>query len=186
MTAYQFFPCAEARAAHLQGRWNDAIPIYMANRVQLDQWVSNEKNQLGMRAIVQNAMGAESGRPEAAQLGKQIATKVASQIGDLYGSIREDSTYFLGVAKFEQQDYKAATNWFAKSYLEKYPEGRWTSSARYHLGRCAEATGDNTKAIEYYTMTGKSLQSAGNLVRARRLGWDPSAASPSAATETAP
>jgi hypothetical protein len=188
LTPYQFLPCAEARTAHLQGRWADAIPIYMANRVQFEQWVSHEKNQMGMRAIVANAMGAEASRPDAGKVAQQIAAKVAAQAGDLYSSIREDSTYFLGVAKFEQQDYKASTNWMAKSYLEKYPEGRWAASARYHLGRCAEAQGDTAKAIEYYTMTDKSLQAAGNRVRARRLGWDPAAttAAPSSPTETAP
>jgi hypothetical protein len=172
LTTYQFFSCAEARTAHLQGKWTEAIPLYMANRVQFEQWVSSERNQTGMRATVANALGADAARPEVAKdLAPQLAVKVASQVSELYDSIREDCTYFLGVAKFEQQDYKASTNWMAKSYLEKYSDGRWTSSARYHLGRCAEAQHDIARAIEYYTMQDDSPQTAGNLIRARRLGW---------------
>jgi TolA-binding protein len=83
--------------------------------------------------------------------------------------MREDCTYFLGTAKFEQHDYKAAISWMAKSYLEKYPNGRWASGARYHLGRCAEAQHDIGTAVQYYSMTDSSPQSSGNLIRARRL-----------------
>jgi hypothetical protein len=170
LTAYQFFSSAEARTAHLQGKWTDAIPVYMSNRVQLDQWLANDRNQAGIRMIVSNALGPDAARPEVAkEAAPPIAAKVLSEVGELHRKIREDSTYFLGIAKFEQQDYNAATNWLAKSYLEKYPDGRWVSSARYHLARCAEAQGDTARAIDYYTMPDKSLQFPGNLIRARRL-----------------
>jgi len=93
------------------------------------------------------------------------------QIVELHGWIREDSTYFLGLAKFEQRELETAATWLGKSYLEKHATGRWVSSARYNLGRCAEARNDAALAIESYTAESTSPQAAGNLVRARRLGW---------------
>jgi hypothetical protein len=100
----------------------------------------------------------------------------------LYKWIREDSTYFLGVLKFEQRQYEPATKWLANSYLEHYPEGKWASGARYLLGRCAEAQNDREGAISYYTIPDATAQGVGNLIRARRLGWVPEPA----AAETSP
>jgi hypothetical protein len=168
LAIYQYFSCSEARTLQLQRKWPEAIPLYLANRIHIDQWMADNRNQVAMRNMVANALGADTGRPEVA---REIAAKVATRVGDLYNSVREDSTYFLGTAKFEQQDYRAATSWMAKSYLEKYPDGRWASGARYHLARCAEAQNDTAKAIEYYTMSDNSPQADGNRVRARRLGW---------------
>jgi tetratricopeptide (TPR) repeat protein len=88
-----------------------------------------------------------------------------------YNWVREDSTYFLGLIKFEQGEYEPSVNWLAKSYLERYPDGKWACGARYHLGRCAEAQQDYAKAIEYYTQDDTCPQGPGNVIRARRLGW---------------
>jgi hypothetical protein len=90
--------------------------------------------------------------------------------------VREDSTYFLGLAKYEQREYVAATNFLDTLYLRRYPEGRFTAGARYNLGRCAEAQQDIDQAVALYTVRDTNPQSVGNLIRARRLGWKPEAA----------
>ena len=169
LTPYQFFPGSDARAAHLHGHWRDAIPIYLENRVSFPEWTSQERNRIGFRTLAANASKKDRTPDE---MGQELAAKVP----ELYNLIREDSTYFLGVAKFEQREYEPAANWMGKSYLEKYPEGRWRASALYHLGRCAEAQQNFEKAIEYYTQDRTSPQAHGNLIRARRLGWKPDAA----------
>jgi hypothetical protein len=166
LTLYQFFSCSEARTSHLHSNWAEAIPLYMSNRIPFQQWIAAERNQVGIRAVIANAAGAEHTKQEIMQ---EVAMKVVSVAPDLYASIREDCTYFLGTAKFEQHDYKAATSWMARSYLEKYPEGRWVSGARYHLGRCAEAQNDIETAVQFYSMSDNSPQAVGNLIRARRL-----------------
>jgi hypothetical protein len=92
----------------------------------------------------------------------------------IYGRIRQDSTYFLGLIKLEQGEYEPAMNWLGKSYLERYPtfpQGLWVSGARYNLGRCSERQNDTDKAIENYTTDVPGPQRTGNLIRARRLGW---------------
>ncbi len=92
----------------------------------------------------------------------------------IYSRIRQDSTYFLGLIKMEQQEYEPAMNWLGKSYLERYPtfpQGLWVSGARYNLGRCSERQDDIAKAIENYTTDVPGPQRIGNLIRARRLGW---------------
>lgn len=171
LTPYQFFPGSDARVAHLHGHWKVAIPVYMGNRVSFQEWRRVERNRIGLQAVAINASKKEPPLEEVIQ-------ELVGKLTDLYSGIREDSTYFLGVAKFEQHEYEPAANWMGKSYLEKYPEGRWTASALYHLGRCAEAQNDFEKAIEYYTRDRTSPQAHGNLIRARRLGWKPDLALP--------
>lgn len=166
LTPYQFFAGIDARVAHLHGRWKDAIPVYMGNRVSILEWATMKRNQVGLESIVMNVSTSEKDVEGARK-------ELAAQVPDLYGQIREDSTYFLGVAKFEQHEYEPAANWLGKSYLERYGEGRWKAGALYHLGRCAEAQKDIEKAIEYYTTERTSPQSHGNLLRARRIGWKP-------------
>jgi hypothetical protein len=89
-----------------------------------------------------------------------------------YERAREDSTYFLGLVKFEEREYGPAGEW-GKRYLQRYPSGVWVAGVNYYLGRCAEAQQDSAKAIEYFTAPDPSRQGIGNLVRARRLGWTP-------------
>lgn len=92
----------------------------------------------------------------------------------IFGRIRQDSTYFLGLIKMEQQEYDPAINWLGKSYLERYPtfpQGLWAPGARYNLARCNERQNDAAKAIENYTAEVPEPQRTGNLIRARRLGW---------------
>jgi hypothetical protein len=150
----------------------------MGNRISFSDWARMQRNQAGMESIVVNASKYEK-KPDA------VIQELATKIPDLYSMIREDSTYFLGVAKFEQHEYEPAANWMGKSYLEKYPGGRWTAGALYHLGRCAEAQKNVEKAIEFYTQDRTSAQAHGNLVRARRLGWKPDFTAPVPAEPTA-
>jgi hypothetical protein len=171
LTPYEFFPGFNARIAHLHGRWKESIPVYMGNRVPFMDWTMLKRNQDGLSAIVASASRNE--KPT-----EDVIKELAAKVPDLYSLIREDSTYFLGVAKFEQHEYEPAANWMGKSYLEKYPDGRWAASALYHLGRCAEAQKDIEKAIEYYTKDRTSPQAHGNLIRARRLGWKPDSGPP--------
>jgi hypothetical protein len=171
LTPYQFFGGSDVRAAHLHAHWQDAIPEYLANRVSMAEWSLQEKNRMGLRAIAVNAS-------KQAPMSEKLGQEVAACVPDLYDRIREDSTYFLGVAKFEQGDYKSAANWMGKSYLETYPNGRWASGALYHLGRCSEAQQDFEKAITFYTRDRASAQAHGNLIRARRLGWKPNESTP--------
>jgi tetratricopeptide (TPR) repeat protein len=153
-----FTKALDARQAHLNGRFSDAIQLYMANRA------------------TQPPAAPQSNDAQVAAIHKQAV--------QLFSFIREDSTYYLGLIKFQQREFAPAASWMGRSYLERYPDGRWVPNALYHLGRCAEAEGDKGKAIEYYTRDRSTPQTPGNLIRARRLGWQPEAPDASAAGAT--
>ncbi|MBI3463716.1 MAG: hypothetical protein HY000_11770, partial [Planctomycetes bacterium] len=101
----------------------------------------------------------------------------APQMRQYYERMREDSTYFLGQVKFEQEEYGPAIEW-GRRYLQRYPSGDWVVSVNYLLGRCAEAQEDSAKAIEYFTVPNPGPQGLGNLLRARRFGWKPESPAP--------
>jgi len=178
MTAYQFLTGIDARVAHMQGRWTDAIPLYMGNRIAFFEWLAVQRNQDGFKAIAFHASAPEAPQPD-------VVATIASKMQEIYESLREDCTYFLSVAKFEQCEHEPAISW-ASNYLAKYPNGKWTAGARFHLARCAEAQKDVAKAIEYYTADRDSPQAIGNMIRARRLGWKPDTAENTSDVKTIP
>ena len=166
LTPYQHFTLADARMLHLQGNMREAIPLYMSNRVRLDDWIAQDRNRVGIRSLA--AFASRQDPPL-----REVVERVTSNITKLYESVREDCTYFIGVAKYDQHELPAAVNWLDKSYLEKHPEGRWASSSHFHLALCALAQHDDAVAIEHFTAPISSPQAYGNLLRARRLGWNP-------------
>ena len=83
--------------------------------------------------------------------------------------VRQDSSYWLGLVVFQQQDYPTAVFFFNKGTLGESPNGPWTAGARYNLGRTYEATGELAKAIAEYEADASSPQSVGSRLRARLL-----------------
>ncbi|MGD9721685.1 MAG: tetratricopeptide repeat protein [Pirellulales bacterium] len=81
---------------------------------------------------------------------------------------KQDASFWLGLVCFEQEQYPAAVDFFAKRTLEATPDGPWTPSARYNLARTYEALGRTDEAIALYEAD-DSPQSHGNKLRARRL-----------------
>jgi len=155
-----------ARVAHLTGHYTKdfkkAIEYYMQRRL-------NPTPEIILKI--------SSGIVELSLLGKQVSgpVQILPEHRDaalrIYSRMREDFTYFLGLLKYEQGEYRVAKQWLNNLYLKRYKKGRWVDAAHYLLGRCAEAEGDKEAAIKYYTMPTRSLQKVGNLIRARRCGW---------------
>ena len=81
---------------------------------------------------------------------------------------KQVASLWLGLIAFEEQDYPVAIDYFAKRTLEAVPDGPWTASAQYNLGRAYEANGQLQQAIELYD-DDDSPQRQGNVLRARRL-----------------
>ncbi len=98
---------------------------------------------------------------------------------DVIGIGKQDASYWLGLIVFEEaarggkddaarKNYEVALDYFQKRVLEQYPDGIWTSGARYNLGRTYEALGQNAEARAAYEAD-QGPQRHGNLLRARGL-----------------
>ncbi len=86
----------------------------------------------------------------------------------VWETAKQDASYWLGLIKFEQQEYAVAKDYFDLRVLKATPEGPWTGGAHYNLGRCYEALSLLPEAIDTY-QSDSSPQKHGNRLRARRL-----------------
>jgi tetratricopeptide (TPR) repeat protein len=99
---------------------------------------------------------------------------VTKEFSDGYQRMRDDAVFWLGTVSFQQGAYQTAIQYFGPMTLEAYPDGPWTSAARYNLARCYEALGKYPEAIKLY-QADKSPQRFGNQLRALELKQKPSA-----------
>ena len=97
---------------------------------------------------------------------KQVETSEATpaqieeyrgRIEAIFERIKLNASFWLGTIAFERGEYQSASRYFQTRVLESASENRWTSTAKYNLGRCWEAIAirDNDldakyKAIEIY------------------------------------
>ncbi len=138
------FPLVYARMKQLHGELPEAVEEYVSFR------------------FVDHPMG----------LDKKPMHPAEQQALDIY------ATYFLGLCRLEQGHADQA-EFFFKETLKLLPEPgrgqpyynmfRWGAQA--NLGRLYEASGDDARAIAYYTQFDPTTQQHGNLVRARELVW---------------
>ena len=96
------------------------------------------------------------------------AARITEEEKLLAMSIKQDASYWLGLAQYERGAYDTAIDYFLTRSLEAFPGGTWENGARYNLGRAYESIGDLDRAITLYR-SGNSPQKHGNLLRARRL-----------------
>jgi hypothetical protein len=106
-------------------------------------------------------------RPSARDLGA-----ISNEVGQaLWDRAKQDATYWLGLIAteaVERDRSNTAIDFFEKRTLEAFPNGRWTSGARYNLARVYEKSGNLERAIELYEGD-DSPQQHGSRLRARRL-----------------
>ena len=148
------FPLLYARIKQLRGELPEAISDYVSFRFSDSTTFVTDKNQL-------------------------IPTPVQEGL-DVY------SSYYLALAHLERNNLGQAELMFRK-VLEMLPEPsarvpfysmfRW--GAHTNLARIYEAQGDSRSAIAHYMAPQPTMQSHGNMLRARELVWDdPMAAVP--------
>jgi tetratricopeptide (TPR) repeat protein len=86
----------------------------------------------------------------------------------LFEAAKQNASLWLGIIAYDEGNYSVAIDYFKKRTLEAAPDGPWSASAQYNLGRAYEANGELSKAIEMYE-DDDSPQRVGNLLRARAL-----------------
>lgn len=95
---------------------------------------------------------------------------------DLLIQMKEHASYLIGLIESDERRYRQARNWLVNRTLEAYPDGMWTSGARYNLARIYEeqaATDEDPslrqKAREIYESMRDEPGGHGAAIRARRL-----------------
>ena len=107
----------------------------------------------------------QQARPADSQI---AAAQLNEAIEQIVRGIKEDGSYWLGLALFEGGRYQVATDYFLTRTLEAFPAGYWSEGARYNLGRCYEALGRLDEAAALYAAS-NSPQRHGDRLRANRL-----------------
>jgi hypothetical protein len=82
---------------------------------------------------------------------------------------KQDASYWLGLIAYQRGNYDSAAEWFMKYTIEAYPDGPWTTGARYNLARTYEAKGETQRAILLYGSNAASPGYEGDLLRAKWL-----------------
>lgn len=52
---------------------------------------------------------------------------------------KQSASYWLGLVSYEGGDYRQAIDFFSRRTLEAWPNGQWSTGARYNLARTSEA-----------------------------------------------
>ena len=82
---------------------------------------------------------------------------------------KQDASYWLGLMAFQRGRYASAIDYLQTKTLEAYPNGPWSTGARYNLARAYEASGRLDMAIFLYNSNATSPGYFGDLLRAKWL-----------------
>ena len=97
-----------------------------------------------------------------------VPPEQAATVDRLYRQMKEDATYWLGVAALGEGQPEAAVDYLQRMTLENSPDSRWTDAARANLGRALAALGRITEAVKVLREDG-SPQRFGSRLLADRL-----------------
>jgi hypothetical protein len=82
---------------------------------------------------------------------------------------KQDASYWLGLMAYQRGNYPSAIDYFLTKTIEAYPNGPWSTGARYNLGRTYEASGKPDLAILLYISNSASPGYLGDVLRAKWL-----------------
>ena len=100
-----------------------------------------------------------------------VPPEQSATVDRLYRQMKEDATYWLGVATLGEGQPEAAIDYLRRMTLENSPDSRWTDAARANLGRALAALGRIEEAVEVLREDG-SPQRFGSRLLADRLESD--------------
>ena len=97
-----------------------------------------------------------------------VPPEQSATVDRLYRQMKEDATYWLGVATLGEGQPEAAIDYLRRMTLENSPDSRWTDAARANLGRALAALGRIEEAVKVLREDG-SPQRFGSRLLADRL-----------------
>jgi hypothetical protein len=110
-------------------------------------------------------------RPSAAAINAGLAglgPQQADGMKRLYGQLKENATYFLGVLTLGERDYETAVDYLGRMTLEEYPDGVWADAARLNLAEAKLGLGLDAEAVALLR-DDPSPQRFGSRLRAERI-----------------
>jgi len=106
------------------------------------------------RGDVEGPEGAKAAylaaRPSRAALATalaQVPPDQANQLRGLYGQMKEDASYWLGVLTLGEGEYAAAVDYLERMILTNAPDSRWTDAARANLAQAYLGLGRTADAV---------------------------------------
>jgi len=75
------------------------------------------------------------------------AAPQADAMARLYGQLKENATYFLGVLTLAERDYETAVDYLGRMTLDEHPDGVWADAARINLATARRGLGEDAEAI---------------------------------------
>ncbi|MBU6222466.1 MAG: tetratricopeptide repeat protein [Planctomycetes bacterium] len=103
-----------------------------------------------------------------------VPPEQSATVDRLYRQMKEDATYWLGVATLGEGQPAAAIDYLQRMTLENSPDSRWTDAARANLGRAYADLGRIDEAVKVLREDG-SPQRFGSRLLAERLEKQPKA-----------
>ncbi len=120
---------------------------------------------LGAKAAYLAARPSKAAIQQALQA---VPPEQSATVDRLYRQMKEDATYWLGVATLGEGQPAAAVDYLQRMTLENSPDSRWTDAARGNLGRAYAALGRIDEAVTVLREDG-SPQRFGSRLLADRL-----------------
>lgn len=148
-----------------------AIRCLTAARKPQQELAQDEKDLADLYS--KQHLEANRQRPANRRLPEQQVIEMAKQRARFQISFprrtKQHASYWLGLLKYEQKNYRLAAEYLFQKTLKAFPGGTWEHGVRYNLARTYEASGQHDKAVEYYLSDLTAPGYHGNLLRARWL-----------------
>lgn len=135
--------------------------------------------------------GAKAAYLEARASRAAVAAAVAQMPADqaeparaLFGRMKEDAAYWLGILTLAEGEYETAIDYLGRMTVEGAPDSRWTDAARTNLARALIAVGRTDEAVTALRAD-LSPQRFGSRVLAERLAPPVGPAAPPAGADAA-
>ena len=113
-------------------------------------------------------LAARPSRQTIAAAVKAAPPDQAEAVRRLFGQMKEDATYWLGVVTLAEGENATAADYLGRMTLEAAPDSRWTDAARVNLAQALEALGRTAEAIKLLREDA-SPQRFGSRLRAEEL-----------------
>ncbi|MGB8853128.1 MAG: hypothetical protein WCC69_06145 [Pirellulales bacterium] len=92
-------------------------------------------------------LAARPGRDVIAAAVRGLPPEQAQAAGRLYGQMKEDAAYWLGVLTLGEGEYEAAVDYLRRMTLEAAPDSRWADAAQVNLGQAYLGLGKTAEAV---------------------------------------
>lgn len=92
-------------------------------------------------------LAARPGRDVIAAAVRGLPAEQSEAARRLYGQMKEDAAYWLGVLTLSEREYEAAIDYLQRMTLEAAPDSRWADAAQVNLAQAYLGLGKTSEAV---------------------------------------